>query len=193
MRRRFFETELQANNESGVKMQLLDMMRSSETDFRTLKRVIEAEIPVTEALLGSVSKWFGNVEISYPIAEMEMDENARRSLALTVMQEMSDAVTKAVSALENGTDAEQVLADVSPVLDALWRELAGLYALVLNTAFERDTEGVNPEEVQQAVEAMLEGLAEMTGEDRESVLAELRQDPNFRAKLRRLGVDPDSL
>lgn len=174
-------------------MQLLEMMRSSETDFRTFQRVIDADIPVTEALLGSVAKWFGNVEINYPIAEMELDENARRSLALTVMQEMVEAVAKAVSSLESGADAEFVLAEVSPVLDALWRELSGLYAPVLNAAFKRDTAGVNPEEVQQAVEAMLEGLAEMTGEDRESVLAELRQDPNFRAKLRRLGVDPDSL
>jgi hypothetical protein len=169
------------------------MLKSSQSDFETLQSIIAADIPMTESLMGTIAKWFGNVEIGYPIAEMELTSAERRTFAITALTEMCDVTARAVVKLEADNDEEEVLEDISPKLDALWRELTGLFASVLNEAFQRSIENVDPEEVREALESAITTLAEVVGEDEEDVREMMKSDESFRAKVRRMGIDPDSI
>jgi hypothetical protein len=169
------------------------MLKSSQSDFETLQLIIKADVPMTESLMGTIAKWFGNVEIGYPIAEMELTAAERSALAITVMKEMCDVTASAVTALEADGDDEEVLADISPKLDALWRELTGLFAVVLNESFHRSIENVDPDEVREALESAITTLAEVVGEDEDEVREMMKSDESFRAKVRRMGIDPDSI
>lgn len=171
---------------------MLDMLRRSRSDFDTFRQIVDAKITVTDTVLSSVSRWFTNVEIVYPISVMDLGDAERRTLALSVIDEMLQSFEKAISAIESGADPDDVLKEVAGVLDPLWREIAGIYASVLNTEYEAAIAEIDPEQARRMLEEAAEALAELSGEDVETVRAHMRADETVRARLRRIGVDPDT-
>lgn len=169
------------------------MMRKSRSDFDTFRSAVNADISITGTLLDIVASWYRNVEIVLPIPEMGLDEGERKQLAQEVATEMLQIVDNAISELERGADGEEILPAIAPKLDALWRELAGVYASVLNAAFREKMDGIDPEEVKHAIEAMIATMAQLSGDDEGSVRAHMRTDESTRAKLRQMGIDPDTL
>jgi len=174
-------------------MELLDMMRKSQSDFSTFKSIIQAKIDVNETLLDTVANWFENVEIKYPICEMPLTDEERTEIAGNVCGEMTAAVEVAIKEIESGRDEEEVMPKVSSKLDSLWRELAGVYAPILNARFQRVATEVDAEEVLANIRQMVTMMATMSGDDEESVRARMRKDEAIRAKLRKLGIDPDTI
>ena len=174
-------------------MDVLDMMRKSQNDFSTFKHIVQANITVNETVLDTVAHWFENVEIKYPIAEMPLSSEEQIELAGTVAGEMAAIVESAIGEIEGGTNEDDVLVRASAKLDALWRELAGVYAPVLNERFTRVASRADGKEVLASINRMVAMMAKVNGEDEEVIRERMRSDEAIRAKLRQMGVDPDKL
>jgi len=174
-------------------MDVLDMMRKSQNDFSTFKHIVQANVAVNETLLNTVGNWFENVEIKYPIAEMPLSGEEQVEIAGTVAGEMVAIVEGAIGEIEGGTNEEDVLARASAKLDALWRELAGVYAPVLNERFTRVAAWADGEEVLAGINRMVAMMAEVNGEDEDIIRERMRSDEAIRTKLWQMGVDPDKI
>lgn len=174
-------------------MSLTDMLQKTKDDVGTFNQVAKAKIRVNEHLLAMVAKWFNDVEISLPIAEMPMDEDERTALTVKVTDEMLGALDEAITALAGEADEDIVIAKAAEDLDPLWRELAGLQARVLNEIYQRNTTPEAKAEVFEAIENMVEQLTQMTGEDEATIRERVRNDAGVRRLLKRMGIEPDSI
>lgn len=174
-------------------MNLTDMLQKTKDDVDTFNRVVKADIRINEHLLAMVAKWFNDVEISLPIAEMPMDEDERTALTVQITGEMIGALDTALAALADEADEDIVLAKAAEDLDPLWRELAGLQARVLNEIYQRNTTPASKAQVFEAIEAMIEQLTQMTGEDEAAIRERVRNDAGVRRLLKRMGIEPDSI
>jgi len=174
-------------------MELLRMMRKSQNDFATFKTIVQSKVTVNETLLDTVGHWFESVEIKYPIAEMPLSGEEQIELAGTVAGEMAAIVEAAISEIEAGGAEDEVLRQTSEKLDALWRELAGVYAPVLNERFKRVADRADADEVLASINRMVYVMAKVSGEDEDTIRERMRTDEAIRAKLRQMGVDPDRI
>ncbi len=174
-------------------MPLTKTLRASLQDFTTLGQTLDAGIEMNTSLLGLAERWFDNVEIVYPIAEMPIEDDQRNKLARTVLSEMCASVTNTISTIESGSDPDDVMPSLAVTLDGLWRELTGLYAPVLNKRFAETTAGVDPQEVLDQIREGFRVQAEMLDMDEEEIRDALLSHDRIRAELRQLGIDPDSL
>lgn len=174
-------------------MDVLDMMRKSQNDFSTFKRIVQANVAVNETLLNTVGHWFENVEIKYPIAEMLLSGEEQIEIAGDVAGEMAAIVEAAIGEIEGGIHEENVLAWASVKLHSLWRELAGVYAPVLNEHFARVASRADGEEVLASINRMVTIMAKVNGEDEDVIRERMRSDEAIRAKLWQMGVDPDRI
>lgn len=174
-------------------MELLNTLRKSRGDFSTFNKIVEAGIEVNETIIGTIARWYQNVEIRYPIAEMQLEDAERQTLATAASSEMTEAMDMAISELEKGADAEEVLDKYSPKLDALWREIAGIFAGLLNEAYLENTNGIDADEARAYIQEMVQMMAKMSGDDEDAVRARMRKDAQIRTKLRQMGIDPDTI
>ena len=174
-------------------MSLTDMLQKTKDDVGTFNQVAKAGIRINEHLLAMVAKWFNDVEISLPIAEMPMDEDERTALTIQVTDEMIAALDEAITALVGEADEDIVIAKAAEDLDPLWRELAGLQARVLNEIYQRNATPEAKAEVFEAIENMVEQLTQMTGEDEATIRERVRNDAGVRRLLKRMGIEPDSI
>jgi len=174
-------------------MELLRMMRKSQNDFATFKNIVQSRVTVNETLLDTVGHWFENVEIKYPIAEMPLSGEEKIELAGAMAGEMAAIVEAAISEIEAGGAEDDVLRQTSEKLDTLWRELAGVYAPVLNERFKRVADRADADEVLASINRMVYVMAKMSGETEDTIRERMRTDEAIRAKLRQMGVDPDRI
>jgi hypothetical protein len=174
-------------------MSLIDMLQKTKDDVGTFRQIAKADIRINEHLLAMVAKWFNDVEISLPIAEMPMDEEERTTLTLQVADDMLKALDEAIGALGAEADEDIVIAKAAEDLDPLWRELAGLQARVLNEIYQRNATPESKAQVFEAIENMVEQLTQMTGEDEATIRERMRNDAGVRRLLKRMGIEPDSI
>lgn len=174
-------------------MTLLKTLRVTEQDVDTVRQALKAGIQMNTSLLGLVKRWFSDVEIVYPIAEMPMADDEKTELATTILGEMTELARNAIAALEAGADEEDVEKAFATSADAGWRELAGVFSELLNEQFRETAAEVDPEEFIQGFRAYLEAVAEATGLSIEEARSQALKSPSFRTQLRDLGIDPDSI
>ena len=172
-------------------MGLTDMLQKTREDIQTFAQIVKAGIRINEHLLAMVAKWFGDVEIALPIAEMPMTEEERSTLSIQVAEDMIAALDKAIAVVANGGDEAGELRKVAAILDPLWRELAGLQARVLNEIHQRHSDRPTREEVLEAIENMVQQLMQTTGEDEETTRNRMRKDAGVIRLLKQLGIDPE--
>jgi hypothetical protein len=158
-------------------------------DTHVLAVVAASDAPLTNAVLSGVARWFLDVEIRYPIAEMPMDDVERRGLLITVTKELYDLFDQACSSGEMNDEAFAILAaDVDP----LWREITGLLATQFNENFE--SERIPAERVAEYLRDLIDRIREEMGDGGvDDFIRQVRTDPMTRAQMRRIGVDPDQL
>jgi imidazolonepropionase-like amidohydrolase len=174
-------------------MGLNDMLQKTREDVQTFAQIVKAGIRINEHLLAMVAKWFSDVEIALPIAEMPMTEEERNTLSIQVAEDMISALDKAITSLDNGGAEAEVLSQAAATLDPLWRELAGLQARVLNEIHQRHSDRPTRAEVLEAIENMVEQLMQATGEDEETTRNRMRKDAGVIRLLRQLGIEPDAI
>ena len=174
----------------GAPKHLLEDMRN---DAHVLALIAATEnAPVTDAVLGAVARWFDDVEVHYPIAEMAFDSKERRELIHTVSTELLDLFTQAAAEAEAsgelGDERFEVLANA---VDPLWRELTGVFAKELNARFEMNR--VPAEHSDSYLRTMIDRLREEHGDSAANDFrTAINKDSTLRAHLRRIGIDPDA-
>lgn len=160
----------------------------------SLRTIVAADIEVTAPMLDMVGQYFHDVEIIFPIPVMGLDDTSRNELASEILDEMCQHFAGAVASCQELGDEEyyeahfEALADVT---NGLWRELIGVYAEVANATFEGASELRS--EAASNLEALIEHVCEEVGLTREELTEQMTANPDFRANLRRLGLDPDAL
>ena len=175
----------------GAPREVLEAMLA---DANVLALVAGSEdVAVTPAVIEAVAKWFHDVEIIFPIPQMELDENEKRSLTSEIADELVSEFRSAIAKVNaRGELADEDFEQLARNTDPLFRELSGVYADQLNAQFEENR--VDAEDAQEAINDMLSMIERMHGQDG---LAEFRTrsktDSTLRAQLRRMGLDPDKI
>lgn len=157
-------------------------------DTQVLAVVAASDAPVTNAVLGGVARWFLDVEIRYPIAEMTLTPEERSRLLATVTAELFTAFDKATK----GPLSAENFAILASTVDPLWREISGLLASQFNKNFEDDR--IPVEQVTEYVRELVDRIREELGDGGvQDFISQVRTDPMTRAHMRRIGVDPDQI
>lgn len=163
-----------------------------KADTKVFEVVVQAGVPMTEAVLNAVWRWYIDVELYLPLPEMPMEEKERLSLAQDILSEMEGLLTVVENKFDTFTDEEKEnLADLpeSQALNNLWRELAGVYAYLINEGVP----ALSEEEQATAHEHAVEMLHDSSGMDEAEIRDRIRHDPTMRLMLRRSGLDPDKI
>jgi hypothetical protein len=174
----------------GAPKELLAKMRD---DAHVLALVAATEeAPFTAAVIDAVAHWFDDVEIRYPIAEMDFTPAERRGIVHTVVTEMLELFARAVDDAESGELDEKRFAKLAETVDPLWRELAGAFAPELNRRFEENR--VPVEHTEAYLNVIIEKMRDDLGDAAvQEFKAALIADRNLRAHMRRMGLDPDAI
>ena len=159
----------------------------ARADIRVLKALIATDTPVTWPVLNAVWRWFLDVEIVLPIPVMDLSDGEKKALATDVINDLDESFGR----LEAQVDADPETPMEGNVevqhVNALWRELAGIYAPMVNDSVQEVPEEIRPLIMAQAVTM----LAQSSGLDMEDAIEHVRTDPVVRMMLRRSGIDPD--
>lgn len=163
-----------------------------KADTKVFEVVVKSGVPMTEAVLNAVWRWYIDVELYLPLPEMPMADQERLTLAQEILSEMEDILTVVENKFDTFTEEEmENLANLpeSQALNNLWRELAGVYAYLINEGVPTLSE----EEQAAAHEHAVEMLHDSSGMDESEIRDRIRHDPTMRLMLRRSGLDPDKI
>jgi hypothetical protein len=174
----------------GAPKELLVKMRD---DAHVLALVAATDdVPFTNAIIDAVANWFDDVEIRYPIAEMDFTPSERRGIVNTVANEMLELFARAVNDATSGELDDEMFKTLAGAVDPLWRELAGAFAPELNRRFEENR--VPAEHSEAFLNGIVDRMREDLGDEAvDEFRSALHADRNLRAHLRRMGLDPDAL
>jgi len=159
-------------------------------DLAVMKAVIMTETKMTSTVVNMVWRWFPDVELILPIPDMGIVGDEWKRLTETIVDEMIFTFDKAGVLWEANPDVEDVT-EVAPeevlILDSLWRELAGCFAVLINEDIPQIPEVMAVEIYENAVEQLASAYEMDPEEVREAAL----NNVSFRTMLRRQGLDPD--
>lgn len=169
-----------------------DLLIQMRDDARVLAHVAGVEdLAITKAVIGAVAGWFDDVEIMYPIPMMPFSAEERRSLVITIANELAshfDAASKLAD--EEGDLPASAFETLAAQVDPLWRELSGVFATELNAEFEKRR--VPEQHAREYLTGMIDQVAEVEGDEaRAEFIENLRSNKVLRSQLRRIGIDPD--
>lgn len=161
-------------------------------DVAAFKALVGAGLTITDSVLNGLWRWFRDVELIMPLGVMGMSRDERTKLSLLILEEMDEQFAVLERIWEQGSeevrDGIGELPEAAKV-NALWRELAGVYAELINAEMR-----VLPAEMRAAIEAEgLSALAENFHMDEESLRSHVKSDPALRMMIRMNGLDPDRL
>lgn len=161
-------------------------------DIAVFRSVLTQGVPVTDMVLRGVWRWFQDVELRVPLAAMTFGEEERATLALTVVDEMDEVFARIEQSCDGLPPEEQAEFTQGPDADAvnaLWRELAGCYADLVN----REVAEIPEEHREEAHAQAFESLCQQTGWSEDTLRENLRENTHFRMMLRMAGLDPDRI
>lgn len=160
-------------------------------DIRTLKAVVAADVEVTDVVLDGVWRWFSDVELAVPLQVMELSDSERSLLATEIIAEMDACFSRLEKMASKPNVDLDMLAHTSDgrQVDLLWKELAGVYADLIN-----DEVPELPEELKQEIhERIVEELSEQFGVTEDEIRHKIRTDSSLRMRLRMSGLSPDQI
>lgn len=162
-------------------------------DVQIALLVADAGLTLTPPILKSLWHWFQDVEIAVPLPIMPITEEEQISLSRDILKEMEALFAvleeKAEIAISQGEDFDGPASPEGKKVDALWKELAGCYAELVNAEVP-----VIPVQMQDMVAAMI--VDEMTRKydiSEDEARYRLRTESHLRMMLRMSGVDPDNI
>lgn len=162
------------------------------TDLQAFRAIVESGVEVPGWALNAIWRWFFDQELRLPLPVMPLSSDERLALALDIITEMNarfDALDKAAS--EMTPEDQQNLNETEDGMkaNALWRELAGCYAHLINESVVVLSE----EEAEMAYSHIIPTLMATAGISEEELYDRIRNDGSTRMMLRRSGIDPDKL
>jgi hypothetical protein len=162
------------------------------SDLAVLRAVLDAGVGVTDSVINGAWRWFQDVELPLPLPVMTLSVQEQRHLAKTVLSEM-DALFASLEKQCEGKSLKQQAAIAqtgeAERVNALWRELAGCYAELIN-----DEVPQLPESARVRIqEAMIGELAERFEIGEDEARLKVRTDTTLRMMLRMSGLNPDEI
>jgi hypothetical protein len=159
-------------------------------DVKAVRAIVESGAEMPEWAINALWRWFFDQELRVPLPVMTMSEQERASLAIEILSEMDERFASLEAVAEAASDGDDLnTTEDGQKVNALWRELAGCYASVVNESVVVLTE----EEAQEAYAQILPVLSASSGLPEEELLERIRTDGSTRMMLRRSGIDPDRL
>lgn len=167
------------------------VVSQAREDVRVFQAVVAAGAPVTDAVMHGLWQWFLDVELMLPLPVMDLNERERTRYASEILAEI-DRILALMEASplppQNPTEAA-IYADRAGDVDKLWRELAGVYAPIVN----RSVMVLTDEQREYAHERVIPAICDSSGIDEDEARERVRHDPSLRLMLRRSGIDPDRI
>ncbi len=162
-------------------------------DVKIALLVSEAGLTLTPSLVKSLWHWFQDVEIAVPLPVMPITEQEQVSLSSDILREMDThfAVLEenAEKALASGEDFDGPASAEGRKVDALWKELAGCYASIVNEEVP-----VLPLQMQEMVGSMIvEEVSRKYDISEDEARDKIRSESHLRMMLRMSGVNPDNI
>lgn len=153
----------------------------------------EAGLTLTPSLVKSLWHWFQDVEIAVPLPIMPITEQEQISLSTDILREMDGLFAileeKAEVALKSGEVLDGPSSPEGKKVDALWKELAGCYASIVNEEVP-----VLPLQMQEMVGSMIvEEISRKYNISEDEARDKLRSESHLRMMLRIAGVNPDNI
>jgi|LakMenE18May11ns_1017448.scaffolds.fasta_scaffold9909433_2 hypothetical protein len=168
-----------------------NVIKNMRDDAQILALVASVDAPFTISVIDAVGNWFDDVEIKYPIPDMELTEQEQRTIVRLASDELLTHFQRVyeISEKEDGLSKEH-FEDLALLVDPLWREISGAFSKVLNERFNNTR---IPEDMAgRYLEEMIERFKNEQGEYAASeFINAIKSDKKLRAHLRRMGVDPD--
>lgn len=168
-----------------------NIIKSMRDDTQILALVASVEAPFTISVIDGVGNWFDDVEIKYPIADMDLSDEEQRTIVRLATDELLNHFQKVyeISEKEDGLSKEH-FEELAVLVDPLWREIAGAFAKVLNERFNNTK--IPEDMAERYLEDMIERFKMEQGEYAATeFINAIKSDKKLRAHLRRMGVDPD--
>jgi hypothetical protein len=169
-----------------------NLITEIRNDVQVLQAVIKADVPPTDIVINGVWRWFLDVELYLPLPVMELTTAEQKTFATTILEEMDTHFAKLETRWDHLTNEEKHhlnQTDDSTIVNNLWRELAGVYAALIN----KSVTILDPEDKEAAEATAVEMLMHASGMDEEEIRHRVRHDPTMRLMLRRSGIDPDHI
>ena len=170
----------------------INVMTIIRKDIAVFRTVVSAQVEVTDTVLTGIWRWFGDVEINVPLPVMDLTEHKRRYLAANVLAELDDVFAQLEVIAENQADDDDTDLSQTPLgqqADALWKELAGCYASLVN----EEIPALSSEDQEEIGRQMVSSIARGMGVDEDDAFKIIRKDSKLRMMLRMAGVNPDTL
>lgn len=175
--------------------EFFNSMTKTKKDLAVFHAVVKAGIEPTTAVVYGLWHWFSNVDIAVPLPIMKLEDEERFEVALNVLDEMqviADRMEIAIEKLLTNPSAHNEYFANSPdvaIIDNLWRELASLYAHVINP----EVRVLNEEEQEMVSKSFIEHVMNDFQVPRDEILEQIKSEPSIRMRLRLLGVNPDKI
>jgi len=167
---------------------IIEKMRA---DAQVLALVANTDCPFTLSVIDGVANWFEDVEIKFPIMDMDLSLDEQRSIVRLASNELVnhfDDFCK-IAEKENGL-SESRFEELGKLVDPLWRELSGAFAKELNKRFEETR--IPNEVAKRYLEDMISRFKLEQGDyAADEFINAIKFDKRLRAQLRRMGIDPD--
>lgn len=159
-------------------------------DIQAFKAVVDANVSVTDAIVNSLWRWFGDVEIPVPLPVMPLSDEERIQITKDILGEMDESFARLEKIESHGAKSDDLRRhEDGQQVDRLWRELAGVYAELVNEEVPS-----LPEEIKQQIqERIVSDLSEQFGVSEDEVLQQIRTDSSLRMRLRMAGISPDQI
>lgn len=160
----------------------LSQLHQLHRDLWVASLCLEAFNELTPAVRAGVSHWFEDVEVNrvFPLPALELTDDERLTLNVTVIDEMLAAVQHAIS---DELDDETAFKRLAPILDPLYREFYGLHAAELNALWEAH----RPKDRDER-EMRIHMIESITGLDRAELVERASQDQDLLAFISRAGL-----
>lgn len=170
-----------------------NLISEIRADIHVFRAVVEANVPPTDIVLNGIWRWYLDVELYLPLPVMELTEGERRRYAVDILNEMDTIFATEMEPVYMSLDVDGkndlFRSSAADRVNALWKELAGVYAYLVNQGVVVLDEETRAEAEAHAVEL----LCASSGMDEDEIRDRIRHDSQMRLMLRRSGLDPDRI
>jgi len=168
------------------------MMTEVKKDLTVLEILIKNNIEPTSSVMNAIWRWFIDIELILPLPVMEFSDKERTKYASEIVADLQKNFSILEQQYEKFTEEEKrelSHSEEAEIVNSLWRELAGVYASIIN-----EEVAVLDEEEQEVAHAnAVEMLSYSSGMDEDEIRDRIKHDPTMRLMLRKSGLDPDRI
>jgi len=157
------------------------------TDIAAAQAVAATLGRLTRPVLSGVEAWFRDVPIPRPVQVMNLSDEERTNLLVTVLDDLAAAFDAAIETIAAGADYDDVAhANLAATVDPLWRELLALHGDMFNAEFAAK----RPDDADE-LEERITALESMTGMTRSEIVQRAADEPALRLFVDHLGLTLD--